>query len=694
MQTMGNTTRHRRGSGRRSLVAAALAAAAMVTMAGPAQTDEHDEAPAGRALADDPDAVAGYVDELMAQRIGVEVPGASVAVVSGDEILHLGGYGVADVTTGEMVDARDTAFNVGSVSKLVTFTAVMQGVEDGSLDLDADIGTYLDGSDAAFSHDEYAPVTLRHLGTHTAGFESVANPGMVTDPADLPSLEEAAAAEDRPRRIRAPGEFVNYSNFGALLAGHIVEHTQGAGFDAYTEQHIFAPLGMTRATFAQPRPEGHPGRLAASHTGGDGAFERADPIYIGWRPAGSLSASASDMAAFMQANLQGRGSNEAEGDGSGGARVLAPETLESMHEAHHVRHPAVGAARYGFFEHAFDPDLIRHDGATVNDTAELLLAPADDLGVFVALNIRGTASPIELAEEIADALVAVSEPTEPSPVEAAAQAEQRAQAVAGEYRSTMADAPDLARLFGVIASITLEPGDPGELHLSNLEMQERFIETEPYVYQRADGQDTVAIEMIDDTPSRMHLSSQPQTTFVTVPATERLPVLATLLGAALAVYLVSVVGWAVIGIRRRLRRRSHTPTSGTADTAGQHTDAQQAGSSTTHPVHRDHSADRPHRPGRLAKATAVALGLTAWVWVLLMVAAFATYGQAIALRPWPVQIASLLPYVIALLSVATLGGAVTAWRAGAWSTWVRVHHAILGVAGLVVLWPVHVLGML
>ncbi|KAF1017445.1 MAG: Protein flp [Stenotrophomonas maltophilia] len=157
-----------------------------------------------------------------------DIAGAAVTVVKDGQILVQRGYGFADVQNQRPVDPQRTLFRMASVSKLFTWTAVMQLVEAGKLDLDADINRYLD-----FKVPERGlPISLRQLMTHTAGFdanikymwtsEAVAEAGGI---ALGPYLKRYV-----PAQIYAPGTVPAYSNYGTSLAGYIVERVSGQPF--------------------------------------------------------------------------------------------------------------------------------------------------------------------------------------------------------------------------------------------------------------------------------------------------------------------------------------------------------------------------------------------------------------------------------------------------------------------------------
>jgi CubicO group peptidase (beta-lactamase class C family) len=162
---------------------------------------------AARPAAANPTSVENLVREQMRAH---DIPGAAVVVVSGGRQTLAEGYGTADIATGQPIRADQTLFPIDSIAKVLTSTAVMQLVDDGRLELDRDVNTYLDGFAIA---DTYPgePVTLRHLLTHTAGFEEQVRGMMPASFDDIRPLAEFLAAK-QPKRVRPPGQLVAYSS--------------------------------------------------------------------------------------------------------------------------------------------------------------------------------------------------------------------------------------------------------------------------------------------------------------------------------------------------------------------------------------------------------------------------------------------------------------------------------------------------
>src|SRR5580698_7157108 len=264
-----------------------------------------------------------------------DIAGAVVAVVKDGRILTERGYGFSDVEKRAAVDPKLTLFRPGSVSKLLTWTAVMQQVEQRKIDLDADINRYLDFKVPGLGGQ---PITMRNLMQHTAGFEEHAK-GIISASNDLPTFE-ALLKQAVPKRVFAPGSTPAYSNYGCSLAGYIVERVSGEPFDAYIEHHILEPLEMHHSTFRQPLPEALAPLMSKGYRT---ASDDPQPFeFVGPAPAGSLAATADDMAHFMIAHLQNGEYH--------GFLIIAAATAETMHNSPLTVLPPLDRMELGFFE--------------------------------------------------------------------------------------------------------------------------------------------------------------------------------------------------------------------------------------------------------------------------------------------------------------------------------------------------------
>src|SRR3712207_5535965 len=218
----------------------------------------------------DPAEMEAFLDkELRREMEKHHIAGAAVSVVRDGELFFAKGYGSADLENGIPVDPERTNFRIGSIAKLFTWTAVMQLAEQGKLDLDADIDTYLDFR----IPDTYPqPITLKDLMTHTAGFEDLYYERLAADPNDLLPPREWLISH-MPARVRPPGDIAAYSSYGTALAGYIVARVSGEPYDQYIQGHILNPLGMVHTTARSSMPPDIRANTSVGYTYEDGAFK-------------------------------------------------------------------------------------------------------------------------------------------------------------------------------------------------------------------------------------------------------------------------------------------------------------------------------------------------------------------------------------------------------------------------------------
>ena len=310
-----------------------------------------------------------------------EIPGAVVTVVHNGQVLTTRGYGYAatgaDGEEPQPVDPERTLFRIGSTSKLATGIAVMQLVEQGKIDLDADISTYVDVKiDRRFPGD----ITMRNLLTHTAGFEERGRGTLSYEQREF-NLDEHIL-QDPPVQVFAPGTTPAYSNYGISLAGYIVQQVSGEKFENYLDKHVFEPAGMTSATFHQPLPAELADRMAHGYqTNGGPAqpFELLDP------PAGAGAISGADAARFMLAQL----------GQSQGSPLLQDSTWQQMQSQASYTEP-LGTLAKGDYMGLVYWDLSRnghrivgHGGDTQLFHTMLEIYPDDNTGVFISMNAAG-----------------------------------------------------------------------------------------------------------------------------------------------------------------------------------------------------------------------------------------------------------------------------------------------------------------
>jgi CubicO group peptidase (beta-lactamase class C family) len=449
-----------------------------------------------------------YFDRVIPQQLeSLHIAGAAVTVVEGGEVVFTKGYGFADVENGIAVQPDRTLFRIGSVSKLFTWTAVMQQVEQSKLDLDADVNAYLDFQ----IPDTYPqPVTLRRLLTHTAGFEDrVAGFEALTPEKMIPL--GAWLASHIPARVRTPGEISSYSNYGAALAGYIVERVSGMPFEEYLERNILMPLGLQRTTIHQPLPEGWAAELSNGYVYSAGQFAKMDFESIVPFPAGGMTSTAADMARFLSAYLQG-------GEFQG-ARILQEKTALQMQSRLFGNVPGGNGWAYGFYEMSRNGvRVVGHCGDTRLFHTLAAIIPEKNLGIFAAYNSENAFDVHSLLlEDFLDAFFPAdaSEPSRVtlSPAELAK--------FAGSYRQTQYLAQTtLEKAANLLQPVIMQPTVDGGLLLSSASYGVyTLIPVEPMVFAAKDDPQNALIFREDASSQglRAFLSSDPTVVF------ERLP---------------------------------------------------------------------------------------------------------------------------------------------------------------------------
>ncbi|MGO1069943.1 serine hydrolase domain-containing protein [Lysobacter sp. CA199] len=472
--------------------------------------------------------------------------GAVAVVVKDGQMVLAKGYGYADREQRKPMDANRTLVRPGSISKLFTWTAVMQLVERGKLDLDADINTYLD-----FRIPDYhgQSLTMRHLMTHSGGFEESGKYLFVENRARLMPLG-AYLKTVQPRRIYAPGRVPAYSNYGVALAGYVVERVARVPFNDYVEANIFAPLGMRHSSFRQPLPKGLAADMALGYP-----LAGAPPIgfeLINAAPAGSLSATGADMARFMIAQLDlGR---------YGGNAIVQPYTAQAMQNT--LVRPIAGldAMTLGFFRRdTRGPVSIGHGGATEAFQSSLVLLPEHKLGVFVSVDGPARAGRA-LHRDLVNGLLRRYYPERGAPPPTVVTAYLHGRQVEGRYESSRQSSSNflaIARLFG---SATIELNEDETISVSTFRTPDgrlkRWREIAPYLWREVDGESRLAAKVIDNQVIAVSSDDVPAALWLQPVPTWRSPAwMVPLLYVALAVHVLALALWPVAALVRRQTQR-------------------------------------------------------------------------------------------------------------------------------------------
>ncbi|MET3507320.1 serine hydrolase [Halalkalibacter oceani] len=318
-----------------------------------------------------------------AEQVQPHYIGASVVVVKDGEVIGQKGYGYADQATETAVDPEETVFRVASVSKSFTAVAVMQLVEQGKIDLQEDIRTYL--PELQFANPYATPVTVAHLLTHTTGFE-IRDPQASDLHEDFTRIVEMEdyVHEHMPSVVREPGTSYMYDNFASLLAGLLVEKVSGEPFERYMQTHLFEPLGMENSSYELS--DRMIGQLATGYDqlGGEIPLYTVTPTIM---PHGGMLSTAEDIGKFMIGFLEGGKTDEGE--------FLSEKSINLMETYQSAIHPLIPNTTYGFEAPMQLPGagsssrIITKAGDLTGFSSYLFMLPDEETGVFLTYNQNG-----------------------------------------------------------------------------------------------------------------------------------------------------------------------------------------------------------------------------------------------------------------------------------------------------------------
>jgi CubicO group peptidase (beta-lactamase class C family) len=492
-------------SAARSATAAAAPAAAPAFPAAPASP----AAPGSNSHALDRADLEAWLDGMVPYALKAgDIAGAVVVVVKDGTVLLQKGFGFADVSKKLRMDPEQTMVRIGSTSKLFTWTAVMQLVEKGQLDLDRNINDYLDFT---IPNDFGKPVTLRDLMNHRGGLEEGLKDILWTNPRGVPSTEAYLKEHKRPM-LFAPGEVPAYSNYGAALAGYIVERISKEPYERYIERHILVPLGMTHTSFDQPLPE----RFAAEVSKGYRTASAPPGPYelIVTRPAGSGTTTAADMSRFLIAHLQ---------DGHfGDAEILQVETAKRMHSPSEDAPPGFATMAHGFFRELHNGrTVLGHGGDTIYFHNEFEFLPAEGVGIEFNFNSKGREDAVYLAREaLFNGFMDRYFPESAAPVDPPAlpTAPADAQKIAGRYESSRRVEHGFLSLFYVLQQSVIAANPDGTISMAGMLSPEPVIYREigPQLWRRAGGSQQLILQTVSGVKTVVH-SGDPTSVLQAVP---------------------------------------------------------------------------------------------------------------------------------------------------------------------------------
>ena len=635
----------------RSLTRAAALAAVALSMAcaGPASTPAAAAAPqstlASRpAAAHDPgdsQDVEAFMDGFINAQLTLHhIAGATVAVVKDGQPVLVKGYGYADYAAFKPVDGQTTLFRPGSVSKLFVWTAVMQQVEQGKIDLHADVNTYLKTFKIPDAFGQ--PITMLNLMTHTPGFEDTVRDLFVDQPARLQPLGTYLATHI-PARIYPPGTVAAYSNYGAALAAYIVEQVSGTPYDQYVEQNIFKPLGMAHSTLRQPLPAELKGDMSAGYAVSGGQFEALGFELVNSYPAGALSTTAEDMSHFMIAHL-------ADGSYNGG-RILKPETVQLMDSQAWTPSPEIEGMAHGFYATTINGQrIIQHGGDTALFHSELMLIPDQKVGLFVSYNsITSSTAGVELQAAFMDRYYPVTR----QPPQPPADFKTRENSYLGTYWLARINASGPERITGLFSQVSVAPSPNNTLLVTSLRNPggvDQWVESKPGVLKLVGGDDTmVFLDQANGQYQTAYFSSLPMIAGLRAPWYATMSFGGTLAAICLILFLTGIFAAPVGLFGPRVK-----------------------------------AAEGETRRGlRLAaRWTGFAFCLLTVGYVVTIVGILSTLSTNLGMSFAPIDTLTWLARLGVLIGLAVIGLGWFVWREKFWSLAGRIHYTLIALAAV------------
>ena len=467
------------------------------------------------------------------------IPGAVVVVVKDGQPLTMRGFGYSDFKAQTPVDPEMTLFRPGSVSKLFTWTSVMQLVQAGKLNLDVDVNQYLDFK---IPPKDGKPITLRNLMTHTPGFAETAK--YLIDFGEIkPDPLGKILSRAVPERIYAPGSMPAYSNYGASVAGYIVQRVSGEPFDEYVQRHIFAPAGMTHSSFDQPLPAALRPLMSKGYKPGSDEAQKYE--VIGMAPAGALASSGADMGRFMIAHLN--------------HTLINPQTAQLMYSNVNKPFPDLPAMALGFYhEDRNGLNIVGHGGDTVFFHSDLHLFLDKNVGLYISMNSvgrNGAAHALreELLQQFADRYYPAPEQNLPT----SSTAKADGTALSGHYVSSRAGGFNFLRLAALLSEATVGVNKDGYLIASSVTdlagNPRQWREVKPFLWREVNGADYLqavknpdgSIKMFSITPYA------PIIEFLPAPTSLNAGWIFPVAGLTFLILVIAAFGWPIVALVRR-----------------------------------------------------------------------------------------------------------------------------------------------
>jgi len=592
-----------------------------------------------------------FLDAYFAEQMpALHVPGVTFVLVRDGDILFAKGYGYADLENQSPYDPDTTVFWAASITKVFSVVGVLQLYEQGLIHLEDDVNRYL--VDFQIPDDYPQPVSFHSLLTHTDGFEARIIGDAARTPTHLRALHAVVQA-NLPERVAPPGKFLTYGNYGTNLAGVLVENISGNPFVAYMDTNIFKPLEMHRTTFEQLLPPEWMPDLAVGYGYSNGMFDPKPFVYVNSLPQGGGRSTATDMAHFMIALLQGGRYAD--------MHILNDDTVQLMFQQQFSAHPSLGGITDGLFEIFRNGQrLLIRDGDGWGFRSRMVLIPEQNLGFFV--NYNNEDADILREDMVSQFLDHYFPASAQEPLTPRADFKDGAGQFTGIYRPVQADETSFFKIALLFAQqIQVTDGKDGTLLVSPVGMgdnyggfegESRWVETESLFFQRVDGRGYLAFGRDGAGGVKYLFSGQKYHGAYRKIAWYETPGLHfAILSISAVLFLVTLVLWPVEAWLKRRR-----------------------------------GIAVPSIWPRLARWLAWTVCALHLVFIGSITVVMGNFVDIIYGVPTLLRVALVLPLLAAVLTTAQLFMTVLAWRKRYGPTWGRVYYTLLTVIVLAFTW--------
>ena len=575
-------------------------------------------------------ALESFVDGLINGQLKTSKNAAvTLSIVKDGELLLSKSYGLENIEGIHLTPSK-SLFRIGSTSKTITYTAIMQLNEQGKLDLDANVNSYL--KDFKIPDTFKNPITIKHILNHTAGFED----GMLGH-LFISSIEQIiplreALEKYMPERIYPVGKYSAYSNFAVSLLGVVIEDVTGIAFDEYIDANIFKPLAMNRSTFKQPLPEFLKSDMTYAYTMvNDIPTPKDFELITNYSPAGGMSSTANDMAQYMMMNLN---------DGElAGNRILQSTTAKLMQSTSYSPNEQLTGMAHGFMQiNVNDHLLFGHKGNTMHFATDMVMDTSENLGIYIS-STAGNKITSSFVQKIYDRYF----PQTPVFLQVPADFSQRAEKYRGEYLSLRSNFTKIEKLLQLTDSLTVAPA--GNMLLIS---GTRYVEVGKHLFQQLDGKRRVIfIEDKNGNIVDLNVVNMPHFTWSKAPFYTFSGFNLPLLGLSQLVFFIVLLGF--------LYRRK----------------------------------EYKQRPlvERKAIYISVTTACTNIAFLLIAVITGASLGSDLYFGlPTVFKIALLLPIIATVLAFVQLYFAVSIWKNEQWSIGKRINYSVVTACAFFMAW--------